>query len=295
MVPCGPGAGRTSTGCPSLPGRGHSGRSIPLASPARHSPPDGERGGRGVRTGLGDCASRGSPSRMLLKGFSLLETLVVTLLLFLVVSAGSALFAHFSRVASRVGQRAEGLETVRTIAWILPMELSGGRPGRDWEVHREDSLVLRAFRGLGMVSPNYAGGEGMPVCFRGVRSPNPQKDSVLLLGRDGRWRAHDLVGRAPGAAECRNVERGRMEHWDLAPDPVHGVVARLFERGSYHMADGAFRYRRGQGGRQPLTPERIESGKFAFVWGSGVHLVWDLALRDPVDPGPSPTWGGMAR
>ena len=33
------------------------------------------------------------------------------------------------------------------------------------------------------------------------------------------------------------------------------VVARLFERGSYHLSDATLRYRRGASGRQPLTPE----------------------------------------
>jgi hypothetical protein len=248
-----------------------------------------------MRTIGNGWGTRGSRSGMGPNGFSLVETLVVALLLFLVVAAGSAVFAHFSGVASRVGQGAEGLETVRTIAWILPMELSGGRPGRDWERWGEDSLVLRAFRGLGMVSPDYSGGDGMTVCFRGVRSPNPEKDSVLLLGRDGQWTPHDLVRRIPGTAGCGSSEGGRTEHWDLAPVPVQGVVARIFERGSYHFADGALRYRRGRGGRQPLTPERIESGRFEFAWGSRVHLVWEVTLRDPSGPRPSSTWGGMAR
>ncbi len=42
-------------------------------------------------------------------------------------------------------------------------------------------------------------------------------------------------------------------------DPGGGqpVLARNFEIGSYHLADGAFRYQRGNGRRQPLTAERL--------------------------------------
>jgi hypothetical protein len=46
------------------------------------------------------------------------------------------------------------------------------------------------------------------------------------------------------------------------------VLARLFERGSYHLTGSALRYRRGGSGRQPLTPE---------IWSSSTS--WDVALE----------------
>jgi hypothetical protein len=216
------------------------------------------------------------------------------LLLSLVVQGGLTVFAQLRTAVSRVAQRAEGLETVRTIAWLLPAELSGGSPGRDWWVASGDSVSLRAFRGLGLVSPGFGGGAGMPVCYRGIRSPNPEKDSVLLLGRDGHWTSHDLVDRVRQGSGCLAGEGGWQEEWGLFPVPEEGVLARVFERGSYHLVDRAFRYRQGRGGRQPLTPEVISRGSFLGSSGEEPGLTWDLEIKGYVALGPPGFWRGVA-
>jgi hypothetical protein len=67
-------------------------------------------------------------------------------------------------------------------------------------------------------------------------------------------------------------------HQGGAPAPV---LVRLYERGTYYLADGAFRYRRGAGGRQPLTPERVAPGSgFRPVVG-GV----EIRVRVTAQPG----------
>jgi hypothetical protein len=53
----------------------------------------------------------------------------------------------------------------------------------------------------------------------------------------------------------------------------------VFERGSYHLEDRAIRYRTGDGGRQPLSEERLESGSAFLGSAAGV----DLHLRLRVD------------
>ncbi len=228
------------------------------------------------------------------RGFSLLEALVATLLLFLVLQSGLAVFSQFRVAVSRVAHRAEVLETIRTVAWILPEELSGGQPGRDWGPVFRDSIPLRAFRGLAMVSSGFPGGKGMSVCYRGIRAPNAEKDSVLLLGTDGRWTPHELVSRVRGEAGCMSVEEGWWETWRLDPAPVESVLARVFERGSYHIADGAFRYRRGRGGRQPLTPERISVGGFNASGGESTSFSWDMEMGTFGGLGPPISWRGSA-
>ena len=57
------------------------------------------------------------------------------------------------------------------------------------------------------------------------------------------------------------------------------VLARVFERGSYHLEDRAIRYRAGDGGRQPLSEERLESGSAFLASAAGV----ELRLRVRVD------------
>ena len=107
--------------------------------------------------------------------------------------------------------------------------------------------------------------------------PDPARDSVLVLGVDGGWRAFDLEDVSP-AEGCAGVEGERGFEWGWqnqdAPAPV---LVRSFERGEYHLADGALRYRRGFGGRQPLTPERLGSeSRFDPLPGGGLEVHLDI-------------------
>jgi hypothetical protein len=42
----------------------------------------------------------------------------------------------------------------------------------------------------------------------------------------------------------------------------------LFEAGSYHLSEGALRYRRGRGGRQPLTEEVLAGARLIDTLGA---------------------------
>ena len=90
------------------------------------------------------------------------------------------------------------------------------------------------------------------VAYHGERAANPVKDSVLILTAEG-WRRADLTGRASGPRSCGMDLGGDAEVWTIDPPVTGGLVVRIFERGSYHVSGGALRYRRGRGGRQPLT------------------------------------------
>ncbi len=213
------------------------------------------------------------------QGASVLEALLALFLLSLVIQGGWTVFVRSREAGLKVARRAEALETIRTIAWLLPEEVSGGRAGLDWRVEGGDSLTLRAFRGLALMEGNPVPTRVVRVCFRGIRTPDPEKDSVLVLGVDGRWRVNDLEDRHRISSSCPDVEKGWEEEWTLASASSGGVLARLFERGSYHLADGAIRYRRGEGGRQPLTPERIQDGRFLGPEEGGRPFGWEIALR----------------
>ena len=100
------------------------------------------------------------------------------------------------------------------------------------------------------------------------------------------------------ASDCLGAAGGTEETWVLSPDPPPSVFARLYEKGSYHWWAGALRYQRGDGGRQPLTPERIEAGRFTGPTEGGSPFAWELIIRDPtpgIDSAPgsgSALWRG---
>jgi hypothetical protein len=144
---------------------------------------------------------------------------------------------------------------------VLEEELGAARHGRDWAVDSAGVLSLRAFRGFGRVCPA-AGVEGLTVLYRGERLPEAIRDSALVLREDGEWMSAPLTSVAAFASPSCAMSPGEAA-LRVAGPPTSAraaVLVRFFERGSYHLAEAAFRYRRGEGGRQPLTPERIGPG-----------------------------------
>jgi type II secretory pathway component PulJ len=224
------------------------------------------------------------------RGFSLLEALVAILLTAMVIQGGWTVMATLRKAGGRTADRAEGLETVRTTAWLLGEEFQGTLPLRDWWAGEGDSVTVRAYRGLALVTG--IGADGVEVCFRGVRSPNPEKDSVLFLGEGGEWTAHALEGRTRGESGCSGDGKGWAESWRVDPEPGTARLGRIYERGSYHLTLGALRYRRGGGGRQPLTPIRISDGTLEVADGG---LRWSLLLSDPWGRADTLSWCGWVR
>lgn len=228
-------------------------------------------------------------------GFSLVEALVVFILTALVAQGGWSVLATVRRSCEKAAVSAERLETVRTVSWILQQELGGGRPYHDWWPGDGDTLGLRAYRGIALIR-TLTGDGALEVCFRGMRAPNPEKDSVAILASSGHWTVHGLVSRLRGEQGCTGGTEGWEERWELEPVPTEGLVARLFERGSYHLANGAFRYRRGAGGRQPLTPPRIANGRMEGEGDGGAQRVrWSIRLSDPSGTGDTIQWAGRVR
>ena len=186
-------------------------------------------------------------------GVTVVEVLVSLLLGLAVISLGWSALAHQRTVASRLRSELDLLSARRLAAIVIGKELRAGVRGRDWIVRAPDRLSLRAFRGWGPVCALGTEPGNIVVVYHGERAANPAKDSVLILTADG-WQRADLMRRASGAGSCAMDLGGDSEMWTIDPPVPGALVARIFERGSYHVSGGALRYRRGLGGRQPLTP-----------------------------------------
>lgn len=180
--------------------------------------------------------------------------LVVVLTLFTCVLGG---LARFVAVQGRmVRAQSEGVrfsEAVRASRLILGSELRT-LESHDLIASSQDSLRVRAFRGGGPIC--YVNGTQIGVRYRGYRAPDPAKDSVVLATAIGEEH------RAVAAVAGRTCEgEGLLLELDAEVTGRPGL-ALVFETGAYHLANGALRYRRGEGGRQPLIEAILRPATF---------------------------------
>ena len=214
----------------------------------------------------------------------------ITALLILIGVLGLTLRTLVAFRDSMKGTRmtVELLELRRVARHVLFQEVRTGVPWVDWTIGSGDSVDIRAFRGTGIACDTAVAGSDIAVRYVGLRRPDPAKDSVLALSANGWWSASRLVALLSAAGRCGSSTGVGIEVWRLDPPVPGAVVGRIFERGSYHLAAGALRYRRGFGGRQPITAVLLDIGSAS---GSGIsaHRT-GLELRlapDPLRPAPS--------
>lgn len=188
-------------------------------------------------------------------GVSVVEALVTLVLGLWLAQASFGVVARARTLQDELVRRSDILVSARLASSVLRDEISDGRPGVDWGTGG-DSLWIRGFRGTGVVCPGATGTDSLVLAYWGHRRPDPTKDSVLLvdaLGRDtvlqltGVWSVPDLCG-GWSVSDALGLVFDR-------PVPEQVVLARVFEFGVYAVSGAALRYRRGAGGRQPLTAE----------------------------------------
>lgn len=224
------------------------------------------------------------------KGFTLVEVLVSLVLLAIILSVSWRVAATQKRAFERLLERQAILQAERTVSWVLATEVGAGRAAYDREVVEPDVLALRAFRGRGIPCVGRVSPDGwLPVRMSGWRLPEPTKDSVVLVDGEGRRAVVDLAERGSGPSPCRATGSERAEWWRLpSAGGLEPTILRYFERGSYHLEDAAFRYRRGRAGRQPLTEEVLDGVRSGLMRrGASIVVRFHPLLR----PDPS---GGSA-
>jgi len=159
---------------------------------------------------------------------------------------------------------------------VLGAELRAGIAGRDWVVSAPGVVELRALRGWAAVCPTLGSVTEVVVAYRGLRAPDPSKDSLLALASSPPWAPVGLVSRraekdgCPSAPDRLPVPGATLERWVLDRPVANPVLLRLYERGSYHLTDGTLRYRRGLGGRQPLTPAIFDPERTSIIASDSV-------------------------
>lgn len=220
-------------------------------------------------------------------GYSLAEATIALVLCGALTLCLATILTVVSRLAATQTRLTAAADTERTVAAVLGAELRS-LTAADL-AFGGDSVRLRAFRGAGGVCA--ADERGLMVSYRGVRLPDPEKDSVLLLWPDlERSAAVEAVG-AAGGCERDDAASLRLEirssETDSIPAPVFVL---LFETGVYSISAAALRYRRGAGGRQPLTEANLStaSSRLTLV-AAGGPAVAAVATLQPAAAGEIPS------
>lgn len=200
-----------------------------------------------------------------------LVELATTASLLGIISAACATLVHSqTRLLRDTAERAATSESLRTAGGILTAEVRTVARS-DLRAVSRDSLALRVMRGWAVVRTRDR--DRYILRYEGLRAPDAEKDSILLVGEE---QAGTFVVAAGEPLAIRT---------ELPLPP--GSVILFFESGAYHIATNALRYRRGLGGRQPITDELIDHRASRFGLEAGSRLLL-LHLRGRNVPGRSP-------
>lgn len=202
-------------------------------------------------------------------GVTLPELILVAWLFALVLAATARFAGAQSRLVATTHDRTRVAEASRVPGTILAAELRA-LADRDFVALSPDSIRIRAVRGGGPLCRVH--GSAAVVRYRGVRLPDPAKDSVLLVvGYNPEGVVFPVLDAATDTS-CGGALRLELgSTFDLP-----GGWALVFETGSYHVSGGALRYRRGGGGRQPMTESVFNGGGFTDLGSAGLEIGLEL-------------------
>jgi hypothetical protein len=227
-------------------------------------------------------------------GFTLVEAMVSATLGTLLLGTLAATLIVHERLARSQAEHLARADALRTHAVILRAELRMIDPGEDLRAVSTDSLALRTFRGLGVVCTS--ANDTLVTAYRGLREPDPAKDSILLLG-EAVSGVYPLLNVDPGPGEpsCPLTAAARTLRFRIPGPAPRAALALVFESGTYFVSANAFRYRRGTEGRQPLTPEWLDNASaFRTIRAAGDSTLRGVAIdlrgrrstfQSPLTPG----------
>ena len=205
-------------------------------------------------------------------GTSLIETVAAMTLSSFVLAVIAGICVAQMRLARVTAARAVVTESARTVSTVLAGE-ARRMIGADVIASSHDSIAIRAFRGLGL--PCGVTSTGVLVRYTGDRMPDATKDSVLIVTSPVETAAA-LQQSVPAPGQCPSQPGEVILEWRTGHGLPLTAVFLAFESGSYHLSTGAFRYRTGAGGRQPLTAEVLRHPGSRFMGVSPQSIRFQL-------------------
>lgn len=210
----------------------------------------------------------------------LVEIVVALLIGALLMVAGWRSTSVVRTGVDRLQLRAARGDAHRVVGLLLDLD-GGGLVGA---TGRPNEVSVRAHRWWGATCDTTAAPGRALARVQGLRQPDPDKDSVMVVSAAGGTFLRRLEGVRRGAiCDGEGVELV----WTPEDGEAAAVALRGFEHGAYRL-DNAFRYGRGRGGAQPLTAEvfpsdsvelRVDSAEVVLQMGSRPPRRWPVANR----------------
>ena len=192
-------------------------------------------------------------------GVALLEILVAATLASLVMASAALLLHAQGRIAQQILERSERSDAARSTLLTLAEEWRAVVPAVDIYAAAAESVATRIFRGAAVVcghAPNK-----ILIRYRGLRLPDPAKDSALQLAAESAVAFHTVAA----DSGCPRAPGEQVLAIDSVAGASRGSMWLLFESGGYHLSAHALRYRRGAESRQPITNQLFDDRGSAFA------------------------------
>lgn len=183
-------------------------------------------------------------------GHTLVELVIALFVLLALGSTAAGTLVAQLRLVRDVAAGAEAGNAVRFASRLLRAEQRPLAISVDVRGLGPDSVSQRVFRGIAIVCA--VNGPRAELRYRGLRDPDPAKDSVLVLAGGAEATAPVSGVGVPAIPACSPAPGEtsiELEAGPLLPDDV----LLIFESGTWHLSASALRYARGAGGRQPVT------------------------------------------
>lgn len=205
-----------------------------------------------------------------------METLVALLLTTLLLGATVPLLGRWRGASERLNRAVEAMETERVVRDLLGLAaVSGGIPPLGPLSPPAPAPGTNELRVRNLVGTAVACGGGT-WWYRGVRLPDPVRDSVAWADEWGRNGVGGLADVGPGtcaappgapagvpgrglrlSVEGEGLVDGRVTQPAGYAAPATPVLVRIFESGRYRITD-ALRYGRTGSSVQPLTEATLD-------------------------------------
>jgi len=213
----------------------------------------------------------------------LLVTLTLGAILALSLTAVLLTQLRMARVSTA---RAAVADAVRLVLHVLPAELRFSSAAADLHGVGGDSIAGR-FPRLSGAACGAAPGR-LWARLEGMREPDPQKDSLLIISGEGEA-AFVVSDAVPEPGPCPMTGPGTNYRLDTVGSPAGTGAVLVFESGSYYLRDRAFRYRLGREGRQPLTEEAFQDqGSHLRLRVDSAQARLDITVAPVLAAGQSP-------